>query len=107
MMDAIIRMDADVYSIEASKSHMNLLEIFAKNNFPNMVGPGLFDVHSDRIPTKDEMLGYLKKACTFVKPELLWTMPDCGLKTRTWDECQKKLSNLQEAAFAIRKEVSL
>ena len=103
MIRAIADMDADVISIESSRSKMELLEAFRDFEYPNEIGPGVYDIHSPRIPTKQEILELLQKAVKSVPIERLWVNPDCGLKTRNWDEVIPSLTNMVEAAREMRK----
>jgi 5-methyltetrahydropteroyltriglutamate--homocysteine methyltransferase len=103
---AIAALDADVISLEASRSRMELLEAFAPFRYPNDVGPGLWDIHSPRVPDTQEMKDLLRKAATVLPPENLWANPDCGLKTRGWTETAAALKNLVEAARQFRREIS-
>jgi 5-methyltetrahydropteroyltriglutamate--homocysteine methyltransferase len=102
---AIAALDADVISLEASRSRMELLEAFAKFRYPNEVGPGLWDIHSPRVPDTQEMKDLLHKAAAVLPPENLWVNPDCGLKTRGWPETISALKNLVEAARQFRQEI--
>jgi 5-methyltetrahydropteroyltriglutamate--homocysteine methyltransferase len=100
----LARMDADVISIESSRSGMKLLEAFQEFEYPNEIGPGVYDIHSPRVPSKDEMIGLLKKALQYIPKERLWVNPDCGLKTREWNETLESLKNMIEAALYFRSE---
>lgn len=100
----IAEMDADVISIESSRSKMELLNAFEKFTYPNEIGPGVYDIHSPRIPSVEEILGRLHLALRVVPPERLWVNPDCGLKTRAWPETLASLGHLVEAARLLRKE---
>jgi 5-methyltetrahydropteroyltriglutamate--homocysteine methyltransferase len=99
---SIALMDADVISIEASRSQMELLRAFKDFDYPNDIGPGVYDIHSPRVPSRDEILGLLKKAVEVLKPGQLWVNPDCGLKTRRWEEVRPALRAMVEAAQALR-----
>ncbi len=99
---AIVDMDADVISIETSRSDMDLLEGFGALRYPNEIGPGVYDVHSPRIPKVPEMVRLLEKACAVVDPDRLWVNPDCGLKTRRWPEVDAALANMVAAAKTLR-----
>lgn len=103
IIEAIAAMDADVITIETSRSQMELLDAFANFRYPNDIGPGVYDIHSPRIPTVDEMVELLEKAAKVIPYRQLWVNPDCGLKTRGWDETRKALSNMIEAAHIMRK----
>jgi 5-methyltetrahydropteroyltriglutamate--homocysteine methyltransferase len=98
----IARMDADVISIEASRSHMKLLRAFEAFDYPNQIGPGIWDIHSPRVPSVAEMIELLRKASQSVPPERLWVNPDCGLKTRAWPETLAALRNMVRAAGEMR-----
>lgn len=104
IIEHIARMDADVITIECSRSQMELLDVFRDFKYPNEIGPGVYDIHSARVPSVEEMLGLLHKAEALISAEQLWVNPDCGLKTRGWDETAKSLERMVEAARAIRKE---
>lgn len=98
----IADMDADVITIECSRSQMDLLNAFADFQYPNEIGPGVYDIHSPRVPSKEEMVELLKKAQAVIPAEQLWVNPDCGLKTRHWEETEKALI----AMVAASKEMS-
>jgi 5-methyltetrahydropteroyltriglutamate--homocysteine methyltransferase len=100
----IAKMDADVISIESSRSKMKLLDAFEKFKYPNEIGPGVYDIHSPRVPSEDEITDLLKKALLVIPPEKLWVNPDCGLKTRAWPETEASLKNLVNAAVNLRKD---
>jgi 5-methyltetrahydropteroyltriglutamate--homocysteine methyltransferase len=104
MMDSIAAMDADVISIEASRSKMELLDSFKDFVYPNDIGPGVWDIHSPRVPSKEEMMDLLRVAMKHVPRERLWVNPDCGLKTRGWEETKASLKNMVQAAKELRKE---
>lgn len=91
-------MDADVITIECSRSQMELLDAFADFKYPNEIGPGVYDIHSPRIPSKKEMVLLLEKAKKVIPGDQLWVNPDCGLKTRHWDETKKALIEMVAAA---------
>jgi 5-methyltetrahydropteroyltriglutamate--homocysteine methyltransferase len=99
----IARMDADVISIEASRSRMEILKTFGQVGYPNAIGPGVYDIHSPRIPETSEIESYLAKALSVLSREQLWVNPDCGLKTRKWDEVKNALRNLVSAAVNTRQ----
>jgi 5-methyltetrahydropteroyltriglutamate--homocysteine methyltransferase len=103
VIDSIAALDADVISIEASRSDMELLNSFARFKYPNEIGPGVYDIHSPRVPEVEEIMGRLQKALVYLRPEQLWVNPDCGLKTRGWPETQAALRNMAEAAVRMRK----
>lgn len=99
---AVASMDADVISIETSRSRMELLDAFVRFQYPNEIGPGVYDIHSPRVPDATEMTGLLGKAGAVLKPEQLWVNPDCGLKTRSWPETRAALVAMVAAARAMR-----
>ena len=101
----IADMDADVITIECSRSQMELLDVFADFKYPNEIGPGVYDIHSPRVPSRNEMVQLLKKASAVVPVEQLWVNPDCGLKTRHWDETKKALIEMVAAAQQMRVAV--
>ena len=103
IIEAVGQMDADVISIETSRSQMELLHIFAEYRYPNEIGPGVYDIHSPRIPSEEEMVSLLKNASNVLSPTQLWVNPDCGLKTRRWDEVRPALTAMVEAARAMRQ----
>ena len=103
---AIAEMDADVISIEASRSRMELLEAFSRFRYPNDMGPGVYDIHSPRVPPAEEMADLLRRAAAVVPVEQLWVNPDCGLKTRDWPETLASLRNLVQAAATLRRELA-
>ncbi|AZA49929.1 5-methyltetrahydropteroyltriglutamate--homocysteine S-methyltransferase [Chryseobacterium carnipullorum] len=94
----IADMDADVITIECSRSQMELLQAFADFKYPNEIGPGVYDIHSPRVPSKEEMIYLLQKAQAVIPAQQLWVNPDCGLKTRHWDETEKALIAMVEAS---------
>jgi len=102
IIDAVAAMDADVISIETSRSAMELLQAFANFSYPNDIGPGVYDIHSPRVPSQQEMEALLEKALTVLKPQQLWVNPDCGLKTRGWAEVKPALVSMVAAAKAVR-----
>lgn len=103
IIDAIAAMDADVISIETSRSKMELLDAFKTYKYPNEIGPGVYDIHSPRVPSVEEMTTLLQLARQRLSDGQLWVNPDCGLKTRGWDEVQGALVNMVEAARRIRQ----
>lgn len=103
----IADMDADVITIECSRSQMKLLNAFADFKYPNEIGPGVYDIHSPRVPSKDEMVELLKKAQAVIPAQQLWVNPDCGLKTRHWDETEKALIAMVEASREVSEEFAL
>jgi len=107
IMEAIAEMDADVISIEASRSGMDLLDAFKKFNYPSDVGPGVYDIHSPEAPSKEDMIKLIKKAADVIPADHLWVNPDCGLKTRQWAEITPALTAMMEAVKSVRKEFTL
>jgi 5-methyltetrahydropteroyltriglutamate--homocysteine methyltransferase len=106
IIEAVAAMDADVISIETSRSQMELLETFGKYRYPNEIGPGVYDIHSPRIPTTQEMVNLLKKAANVLSAKQLWVNPDCGLKTRRWEEVRPALVAMVEAARIARRTLA-
>ncbi|PLK57938.1 5-methyltetrahydropteroyltriglutamate--homocysteine S-methyltransferase [Candidatus Palibaumannia cicadellinicola] len=104
IMDSIAALDADVITIESSRSDMQLLEIFNKFHYPNDIGPGVYDIHSPNIPSDVSIIKLLRKAIQSIPAERLWVNPDCGLKTRTWPETRLALANMVTAARKLREE---
>ncbi|KAI4915334.1 homocysteine methyltransferase Met26 [Alternaria conjuncta] len=103
---AIAALDADVLSIENSKSDAKLLKVFEDKAYPRHIGPGVYDIHSPRIPSEQEIKDRLAEMLTYLKPEQLWVNPDCGLKTRQWKETKAALVNLVNAAKFYREKYS-
>lgn len=102
IIEAVAKMDADVISIETSRSAMELLDAFVQFKYPNQIGPGVYDIHSPRVPSQAEMEALLTKALEVLKPEQIWVNPDCGLKTRGWPEVDAALKAMVAAAAAMR-----
>ncbi|WP_175690282.1 5-methyltetrahydropteroyltriglutamate--homocysteine S-methyltransferase [Burkholderia anthina] len=102
---SIADMDADVITIETSRSDMELLDAFDNFKYPNEIGPGVYDIHSPNIPTQDHIVGLMKKAAERIPAERLWVNPDCGLKTRQWAEVIPALTNMVAAAKTLRNPV--
>ncbi|WP_334040842.1 5-methyltetrahydropteroyltriglutamate--homocysteine S-methyltransferase [Burkholderia ambifaria] len=102
---SIADMDADVITIETSRSDMELLDAFDNFRYPNEIGPGVYDIHSPNIPTQDHIVGLMKKAAERIPAERLWVNPDCGLKTRQWAEVIPALTNMVAAAKTLRNQV--
>lgn len=102
----IAAMDADVITIETSRSDMELLDGFGEFAYPNDIGPGVYDIHSPRIPQVAEMVRLLRKARSVIPDARLWVNPDCGLKTRGWEETCSALANMVQAARALRSEAA-
>ena len=105
VIDAIAEMDADVISIEATRSKMELLDAFAEFDYPNEIGPGVYDIHSPRVPEPGEMESLISSALDVLDADQLWVNPDCGLKTRRWVEVRPALENMVEAARHARQRV--
>jgi 5-methyltetrahydropteroyltriglutamate--homocysteine methyltransferase len=99
----IALMDADVITIETSRSQMELLEAFADFKYPAEIGPGVYDIHSPRVPAVAEMVSLLEKAAALLPAGNIWVNPDCGLKTRKWPETQAALTHMVDAAKAARE----
>jgi 5-methyltetrahydropteroyltriglutamate--homocysteine methyltransferase len=98
----IAGMDADVISIEASRSQLELLEAFVEFHYPNEIGPGIYDIHSPRVPRREEFVDFLRRILQVLPVEQIWVNPDCGLKTRRWEEIAPALSNLVSATQELR-----
>jgi len=105
IIEHIAHMDADVITIETSRSQMELLEAFAGFKYPNEIGPGVYDIHSPRVPGVKEMVDLLEKAALLLPAGNLWVNPDCGLKTRQWPETQEALKNMVQAAREARERI--
>ena len=105
IIDSVGALDADVISIETSRSQMELLDAFVAYKYPNEIGPGVYDIHSPRIPTKEDMVDLLDKARKVLNADQIWVNPDCGLKTRGWAEVEPALKNMVEAAKNMREKV--
>lgn len=102
IMQSIADLDADVITIETSRSDMKLLDAFETFNYPNEIGPGVYDIHSPNVPSVASMVDLMNKAAQRIPKERLWVNPDCGLKTRGWKETQAALANMVEAAKILR-----
>jgi 5-methyltetrahydropteroyltriglutamate--homocysteine methyltransferase len=102
ILPQIAALDADVITIETSRSRMELLDGFGAFRYPNAIGPGVYDIHSPLIPRKEDIVALLKKAAAVIPPEQLWVNPDCGLKTRAWKETEEALQNMVAAAREMR-----
>ncbi|GAC1312550.1 MAG: 5-methyltetrahydropteroyltriglutamate--homocysteine S-methyltransferase [Mucilaginibacter sp.] len=98
----IAEMDADVITIETSRSQMELLDVFADFKYPNEIGPGVYDIHSPRVPDREEMIALLRKAAAVIPENQLWVNPDCGLKTRGWEETKSALIEMVASAKQMR-----
>ena len=105
ILDAIASMDADVITIETSRSDMELLTAFGDFKYPNDIGPGVYDIHSPRVPTDAEVEHLLRKAMEVVPVERLWVNPDCGLKTRGWKETLEQLEVMMRVTEKLRAEL--
>ncbi|WP_156413610.1 5-methyltetrahydropteroyltriglutamate--homocysteine S-methyltransferase [Lacimicrobium alkaliphilum] len=106
ILDAIIALDADVLTVETSRSNMVLLDAFKHKAYPNDIGPGVYDIHSPNVPDTGWITDLLKKALEVVPAERLWVNPDCGLKTRGWQETRAALTNMVTAAQQLRAELA-
>ncbi|HEX2605047.1 MAG TPA: 5-methyltetrahydropteroyltriglutamate--homocysteine S-methyltransferase [Oxalicibacterium sp.] len=102
----IAAMDADVITIETSRSDMELLDGFGEFSYPNDIGPGVYDIHSPRVPKMEEMQRLLQKARAVIPDARLWVNPDCGLKTRGWNETCAALASMVQAAHGLREELA-
>lgn len=105
ILPSIAALDADVISMESARSKMELLQGFRAHKYPNEIGPGVYDIHSPRVPSSEEMRYLLGLALEVLKPEQLWVNPDCGLKTRAWPETVAALENMCKAASELRTQV--
>jgi 5-methyltetrahydropteroyltriglutamate--homocysteine methyltransferase len=105
IIEAIAALDADVITIETSRSNMELLNAFREFHYPNDIGPGVYDIHSPNEPGVDWMVTLMEKAAEQLPKERLWVNPDCGLKTRKWEETRGALANMVEAAKRLREAV--
>jgi 5-methyltetrahydropteroyltriglutamate--homocysteine methyltransferase len=102
IIDAVAAMDADVVSIETSRSRMELLDAFTRYRYPSGIGPGVYDIHSPRVPEQQDMFDLLRKARGQLDAAQLWVNPDCGLKTRGWLEVRAALAAMVAAARELR-----
>lgn len=107
IIENIAAMDADVITIECSRSQMELLDAFAKFRYPNEIGPGVYDIHSPRVPSKEEIVSLLEKAVSVIPHRQLWVNPDCGLKTRGWEETEKALREMVASAREMRNKAEV
>lgn len=107
IITAITDMDADVITIETSRSDMELLDVFNEFEYPYEIGPGVYDIHSPNIPTVEHIVGLMIKAADRIPAERLWVNPDCGLKTRTWAEVKPALATMVAASQQLRKTISV
>jgi 5-methyltetrahydropteroyltriglutamate--homocysteine methyltransferase len=103
IISSIADMDADVITIETSRSDMELLDAFDNFNYPNEIGPGVYDIHSPNIPSQEHIVQLMRKAAERIPAGRLWVNPDCGLKTRAWEEVIPALKNMVEAAKTLRQ----
>jgi 5-methyltetrahydropteroyltriglutamate--homocysteine methyltransferase len=103
IIESIADMDADVITIECSRSQMELLNAFAEFKYPNDIGPGVYDIHSPRVPSREEMVLLMRKASAVLPKGQLWVNPDCGLKTRGWEETHSALVEMVAAARELRQ----
>ena len=106
ILPSIGAMDTDVISIETARSQMELLAGFASYRYPSAIGPGIYDIHSARVPGEDEMVALMRLAQKHLRPEQLWINPDCGLKTRGWDEVKPAIAAMVSAARTLRAETN-
>lgn len=106
ILPSIAALDADVISMESARSRMELLNAFRAHGYPNEIGPGVYDIHSPRVPSFEEMRELLGLAMDVLKPEQIWVNPDCDLKTRGWPETIEALENMCKAAASARTAVS-
>ncbi|NWK78526.1 5-methyltetrahydropteroyltriglutamate--homocysteine S-methyltransferase [Aquitalea sp. LB_tupeE] len=106
ILPQIAALDADVITIETSRSDMALLQDFAQFHYPNQIGPGVYDIHSPRTPGADEMTALLEKALQVIPAECLWVNPDCGLKTRSWPEVEAALQRMVAVAKNLRQQLA-
>jgi 5-methyltetrahydropteroyltriglutamate--homocysteine methyltransferase len=102
IIESIGAMDADVISIETARSQMELIEGFARYRYPSAIGPGVYDIHSTRVPNEAEMVDLMRLAQQHLAPEQLWVNPDCGLKTRRWEEVKPAIEAMVTAARTLR-----
>ncbi|HOV78454.1 MAG TPA: 5-methyltetrahydropteroyltriglutamate--homocysteine S-methyltransferase, partial [Sedimentisphaerales bacterium] len=106
IIEAIAALDADVISIEAARSGVELLGAFREFKYPNQIGPGVYDIHSPRVPSVEEMEEAIAKQMTVLDASQLWVNPDCGLKTRRWEEVKPALANMVAAAKKLRERLA-
>lgn len=106
IIKSISKLDADVITIETARSNMEILKFFKNYKYPNSIGPGFYDIHSPNIPTKNDILKLIKLSIKFISLKKLWINPDCGLKTRTWIEVKKSLTNLVLATKKMRSLIN-
>jgi 5-methyltetrahydropteroyltriglutamate--homocysteine methyltransferase len=106
IIESIAAMDADVITIETSRSNMELLDVFDRFEYPNEIGPGVYDIHSPNVPSEQQIVALMQKAAQRIPAARLWVNPDCGLKTRSWEEVLPALENMVSAAKRLRAQVS-
>jgi len=104
ILPAIIGLDCDVLTVETSRSNMALLTAFEQQDYPNDLGPGVYDIHSPNVPSVEWIVELIGKATEFIPKERLWINPDCGLKTRAWQETEQALKNMVDAAKKLRSD---
>ena len=102
IIESVAEMDADVITIETSRSDMELLQAFEDFEYPNEIGPGVYDIHSPNVPSVEQIVSLLRKAASLIPAERLWVNPDCGLKTRAWPEVEEALEKMVTAARLLR-----
>jgi 5-methyltetrahydropteroyltriglutamate--homocysteine methyltransferase len=106
IIKSIAAMDADVITIETSRSDMELLDAFEDFHYPNEIGPGVYDIHSPNVPETGQIVELMQKAAQRIPAERLWINPDCGLKTRGWPESEQALINMVRAADLLRNSLA-
>ncbi|MDR9826697.1 5-methyltetrahydropteroyltriglutamate--homocysteine S-methyltransferase [Vibrio sp. FNV 38] len=106
IIDSVAALDADVITIETSRSNMELLKAFEEFEYPNQIGPGVYDIHSPNVPSQEWIKNLIEKAAEKIPVERLWVNPDCGLKTRGWSETEQALANMVAATKELRKQYS-
>jgi 5-methyltetrahydropteroyltriglutamate--homocysteine methyltransferase len=104
IIKSVAALDADVITIETSRSDMELLKAFEEFDYPNEIGPGVYDIHSPNIPSIEQIVHLVEKAETLIPIERLWINPDCGLKTRNWEETEAALRSMVEATKKLREQ---
>ncbi|HEX2969147.1 MAG TPA: 5-methyltetrahydropteroyltriglutamate--homocysteine S-methyltransferase [Bacteroidales bacterium] len=107
IIEQISSLDADVLTIECSRSQMEMLDVFAGYKYPNDIGPGVYDIHSPRIPSEKEIADLLGKAASVIPEDQLWVNPDCGLKTRKWEETKRSIENMIKAVRTVRERYTV
>ncbi|HYP90801.1 MAG TPA: 5-methyltetrahydropteroyltriglutamate--homocysteine S-methyltransferase [Polyangiaceae bacterium] len=106
IIESIAAMDTDVITIETSRSDMELLDAFDRFEYPNEIGPGVYDIHSPNVPSEQQIVDLMTKAAAKIPPQRLWVNPDCGLKTRSWEEVRPALQNMVSAAKRLRAQIA-